>query len=156
MALDILLTGSSSGVYVSNIYRNNAGTANTPPGAPGSLNSSINGGGQVNLSWNPPSPLTYTTPYTALTYNLRVGTAPGLGDILGPMSCVGTCSTGTDGYRQIPAMGASNHGLSATLNLPPGTYYWSVQAVDHTFTGSPWAIDGFFPSQGVNLPAVFR
>jgi hypothetical protein len=26
-------------------------------------------------------------------------------------------------------------------NLSPGTYYWSVQAVDTGFTGSPWAAE---------------
>jgi len=153
--LDILLTGHDGDGFQSNVYRNNVVTNNIPPGAPGGLKSSMDGQ-QVSLSWDPPSPLTYTTPFTSLTYNLRVGTASGLSDILAPMSCVGTCGTGPDGYRQVPAMGAANHGLSATLNLPPGTYYWSVQAIDHTFTGSPWAVEGVFPSQEVNLPVVYR
>jgi hypothetical protein len=72
------------------------------------------------------------------------------------MSCVGTCGTSADGYRQIPAMGVANHDLTATLNLSLGTYYWSVQAVDHTFAGSPWAVEGFFPVQVVNLALVNR
>ena len=88
--------------------------------------------------------MTYTTPYTSLTYNLRVGTSPGQNDVLAPMSCIGACGTSADGYRQIPMMGATNHGLTATLNLPYGFYHWSVQAVDHTFAGSPWADESSF------------
>ncbi len=91
------------------------------------------------------APFNYTTPYTGLSYNLRVGTRPGLSDILAPMSCAGTCGISGDGYRQILALGAAYQGLTAKLcNLPSGTYFWSVQAVDHTCAGSPWASEGSF------------
>ncbi len=61
------------------------------------------------------------------------------------MSCLGTCGSGGDGYRQIPAMGAANHGLTATLTISQsGIYYWSVQAIDTAFAGSSWAAEGTF------------
>jgi len=43
--------------------------------------------------------------------------------------------------------------LSATLNLPPGIYYWSVQAVDGAFAGSPFAQEEAFEvDAAVELP----
>jgi hypothetical protein len=138
--LDILLTGGGKSFKpLAFVYRNNSATANMPPGVPGGLLSRQISDHQVSLSWEAPTPNTYTTPYSGLTYNLRVGTSPGLSDTLTPMSCVGSCGISGDGYRQIPMMGAANHGLTATLELPYGEYYWSVQAVDHTFAGSPWS-----------------
>jgi hypothetical protein len=100
------------------------------------------------------------TAASGLTYSLRVGTGPGLSDILAPMSCIGACGGSRDGYRQVVAMGSANHGLTASLQkLAVGTYYWSVQAVDHTYAGSPWAAEGSFMIKPVNeyyLPVVFK
>lgn len=45
-------------------------------------------------------------------------------------------STGT---RMVARMGNVNHNTSWSLALPPGTYYWSVQAVDAAFAGGPFA-----------------
>ncbi len=142
--LDILLSGSGGFKSIASVFRNNTSPANRPPPAPSGLSSSVNGQ-QVTLSWAAPSPLAYTTPYSGLSYNLRVGSNPGLSDILAPMSCVGSCGSSGDGYRQISQLGAANQGLSATLqNLAAGSYYWSVQAIDHNFVGSPWATEGGF------------
>ena len=42
-------------------------------------------------------------------------------------------------------MGNSFHGLSATVkNLSPGTYYWTVQAIDTVFSGSSFANESSF------------
>ncbi len=49
-----------------------------------------------------------------------------------------------DGWRKLPARGVAQPGASTnewTLTLPAGTYYWSVQAVDSAFAGSPWALE---------------
>ncbi len=55
---------------------------------------------------------------------------PGMSIIGGP----------NDGRRLIPAMGNVQHNTSWMLKgLSPGDYYWSVQAVDTAFAGSPWA-----------------
>ncbi len=140
--LDILLTGHDGSKPIASLFRNNAASANTPPAAPTGLGSNVDGQ-QVELSWAAASD-SQTITATGLTYNLRVGTSPGLSDTLAPMSCLGTCGSGGDGYRQIPQMGAANHGLTATLTLPYGTYYWSVQAIDHNFSGSPWPSEDNF------------
>ena len=39
--------------------------------------------------------------------------------------------------------------LSHTVRLPVGTYYWSVQAVDGAFTGSPFATEQIVATPGV-------
>ena len=46
----------------------------------------------------------------------------------------------TTGLRRIPALGNAQKRLSWRVKgLGPGAYYWSVQAVDTAFAGSPWA-----------------
>lgn len=46
----------------------------------------------------------------------------------------------------MPAFGNAGHSLTARLgHLKPGTnYFWSVQAVDTAFAGSPFAAEGTF------------
>jgi len=48
------------------------------------------------------------------------------------------------GWRRLPARGVAQPGASVnewTLNLPAGTYYWSVQAVDTALAGGAWAAE---------------
>ena len=90
------------------------------------------------LSWSAPPP-TATTPITGLTYNLYVGTTPGGVDVVAPMAFT-TTNPFTSGLRLLPALGNAQPRLSTTLKgLAEGTHYWSVQAVEHTFGGSPFA-----------------
>lgn len=61
-----------------------------------------------------------------LTYALRIGTAPGLGDVLRPASL-------PDGRRKVIGDGEMGTALSTLFNaatLKPGKYYISVQAID--------------------------
>jgi len=45
----------------------------------------------------------------------------------------------------VPQMGAARNGASTFYELPAGrTYYWSVQAVDNSFAGSPFAVEQQF------------
>ncbi len=134
--LDILLTGQdTSRQHITKIYQNNTAGDNTTPTAPTGLNASINGT-SATLSWNPATDA--QTPQKGLTYNLRVGTTPGGSEIMSPMS-------NADGTRLVAQMGNVNHNTDWTLNnLKPGTYYWSVQAIDTAFEGSPFASQGSF------------
>jgi hypothetical protein len=54
--------------------------------------------------------------------------------------------SGTNGYRQLAALGNTGHRLGAHLgSLKPGTnYFWSVQAVDTAFAGSAFSAEGNF------------
>jgi len=134
--LDILLSGSSLEGYVSKVYRNNITTVNSAPAAPASL-VAIARGDSVVLSWN--KAFDNQTAQNALTYNLRMGTAPGGVQKISPMA------NATTGLRKLPQLGNTNHKNSWTIkNLPPGTYYWSVQALDNSFAGSAFAQERTF------------
>ncbi|NES07447.1 MAG: hypothetical protein F6K22_34425, partial [Okeania sp. SIO2F4] len=87
-------------------YRNDANIANTPPTAPTNLTSIIEGR-ETNLTWDAATDA--QTPTPGLNYNLRVGTTSGASNI---------------------AAGEIDSNTSWKLNLQPGTYYWSVQAID--------------------------
>jgi hypothetical protein len=65
---------------------------------------------------------------------------------MGGSQIVSPMSITTTGYRTIPAIGNAGSILTKTLNnLQPGTtYYWSVQAIDTAFAGSPFATESSF------------
>ncbi len=128
--LDVLVAGDSLGVSVTKLYRNNATATNSAPAAPTGLVASAPLG-EVTLSWTAATDA--QTPAAGLTYNLRVGTTPGGSEVSSPMAA-------DSGYRRLPAMGNLQLGTTAALgSLPPGTYYWSVQAIDSAFAGSVFA-----------------
>lgn len=150
--LDILLTGTNgSNSTIARVYRNNTTIANTAPTAPADLNASVSGNA-VTFNWNKATDS--QTAQNALTYNLRIGNTPGGAQILSPMSNTATA------YRKVPQLGNTNHRNSWTIkNLSPGTYYWSVQAIDNAFAGSAFAPEQSFtivspPTLTVTLPAA--
>ena len=140
-SLDISLTGEDSqGHGIVGIWQNQALVLNAPPTAPTGLRAAASGA-SVILSWDPATDS--KTPAGGLSYNLRVGTTPGGGDIISPMST-------PNGHRLLLARGNVEHRLSRTLPLAPGkTIYWSVQAVDTSFAGSAFA-----PEQQATLSTV--
>jgi hypothetical protein len=74
-----------------------------------------------------------------LTYNVRVGRAPGTQDVLSALSDPVT------GFRRVVAPG--NAGLELILHLRglwPGRYFWSVQAVDDSMAGGLFAPEASF------------
>jgi hypothetical protein len=118
------------------VYRNNSAVPNTLPSAPAALAANVSGS-DVTFSWSAASDNETLTP--ALTYNLRVGTAPDTDDVMPAHAVIGGA---TDGERLVPAMGNVQHNTSWTVkSLAAGTYYWSVQAVDTAFAGSTWAAE---------------
>jgi len=136
--LDLALIGDQGDpdYATTRIYNNISTTGNTAPGAPTNLSAQVTGT-TVSLSWDKTTDI--ETPQDALTYNLRIGTSAGGFDIVSPMADPGS------GYRRIPAHGVCNHLNSREIiNLSPGTYYWSVQAIDNGFTGSAFATEGSF------------
>ena len=110
--------------------------ANAPPMAPGRLQATLQDHA-VTLSWEGASDA--LTPAPGLTYNLRVGTTPGGSEVVSPMAVPET------GHRLLPGLGNAGHNTWWTLRrLPPGTYYWSVQAIDTSFKGSLFAPEASF------------
>ncbi|MCE9581451.1 MAG: FG-GAP-like repeat-containing protein [Planctomycetes bacterium] len=133
--LDIAITGVANGAaIVGKIYRNNIIASNSGPSSAGSP-SAATGAGFVNLSWSAASD--DHTPAAGLSYNLRVGTSPGGSEVFVPMADSGS------GLARLPRRGPTQ-GTSATLFLPSGTYYWSVQAVDSSWAGGAWTAEGTF------------
>lgn len=150
--LDIALVGSG----VTKIFRNDTAVpANSPPNPPQFFNATPTTNAMV-FTW---TAATDANQSGGLSYNLRVGTTPGGVDVVGPMADPAT------GFRRIPALGNAGVILSKPLtHLKPGTYYWSVQSIDHNFAGSQFATESSFtisaatfttqPSSQTNAPGT--
>jgi hypothetical protein len=144
--LDILLTGTDGvaaiGIQTSfprsqtMLFRNNCNLSNTPPAAPTAL-VSMRSNNIVSLTWAK-STDSQTTNSNGLKYQLRVGTSPGGIEIESPESDLGS------GFRRIVQFGDASTNRWLSTNLPPGNYYWSVQAIDTAFAGSPFSAEANF------------
>ncbi|MFX0200229.1 MAG: FG-GAP repeat domain-containing protein, partial [Candidatus Hodarchaeota archaeon] len=156
--LDILLAGSTMSIgsiksaesSTSKIFRNNITIPNNIPTMPTILTSSVRND-SVTLSWN--ESIDAETNSISLTYNLRVGVTPGSMEVISPMS------DGESGYRRIPYSGNTNHNNAWTIkNLLGGNYFWSVQAIDHAFAGSIFAMEATFsvPAEGSRPPDIIK
>ncbi|MCF6269927.1 MAG: T9SS type A sorting domain-containing protein [Melioribacteraceae bacterium] len=127
--LDLAVIGYTGSVDKTIIYENFRNTSNTAPNAPSNLATSVNDN-TITFSWDKATDA--QTSQNALTYNLVVGTTDGGSDVFSGMV------NATSGYRRIPTQGNTGHTNSWTLNnLTNGqSYYWKVQTIDNTFTGS--------------------
>ena len=75
-----------------------------------------------------------------LTYEVRIGTAPGKGDVLFAPSLA-------DGRRRVVADGAMGTQLQTFFNIakhPEGKYYVAVQAIDAGGLGGPWSDEAIY------------
>lgn len=136
--LDIALAGEqANNTPILRLYQNLDPTPNTTPAAPQNLQALVSGF-EVNLTWSPPAGID-PTQVNGLTYNVYLGTTSGAIDLISPLAKVPA------GYRRIVKSGMQSQSLTLPLNdLPGGTYYWSVQAVDQDFEGSPFAAESSF------------
>lgn len=106
--LDILLAGIADGSsYVCRVNRTDGDRFNEAPAAPTSLTAEP-GVGMATLSRTAPTDT--ATPTDGLSYNLRVGTARGGSDVVGPMSL-------DDGFRMVAQRGLVQ-GTNWTLTAP--------------------------------------
>ena len=131
--LDIFTTGGQ----LTTFWTNNVALHRDFPQPPLNLAANFTALDAVTLSWQTPS----NTPPTGrgLSYNLRVGRTPGGVDVVSPMADAAT------GRRLIQTLGnAGTARLVKLNNLPPGNYYWSMQSIGQSFTGSPFAVEGTF------------
>lgn len=129
--MDFALSGSLE----LSIWRNSGLASNAPPAAPAGLSATVSGTTAV-LKWSPP--IDDYTPAAGLSYNVRIGTAPGASDIASAPAL-------PNGRLLVPQMGTARNGLATFHQLTTGqTYYWSVQAVDTGFRGSPFAAEQQF------------
>jgi hypothetical protein len=145
--LDVLITGlSGTGVYTG-IYSNACLTSNTPPAAPTAL-SETTSQNSVFFRWNRSTG--DVTPAKGMSYNIRIGTFPGGGNVVSPMSHF-------SGSRLLTHIGNANSDSVFTLSNPKkGTYYWSVQAIDNGFAASVFAAERSFTySQSVQASQLY-
>ncbi|MCD4769748.1 MAG: FG-GAP-like repeat-containing protein, partial [Bacteroidales bacterium] len=134
--LDLLVTGADTYPGFTKIYRNDQIVMNSPPSTPVGITTQPVNDGAI-LSWSPSND--NQTPVASISYNVRVGTSLGANDVLSSMSAFPT------GYRELARRG--NAGLDTNFyigNLPLGTYYWSVQAVDNSYIGSAFSVEDVF------------
>jgi PKD repeat protein len=134
--LDILLTGETgSGERIAKIFRNEGAIANQTPSKPTNLQA-IAVGKTVALSWDVTTDA--ETPSMGLSYNIYVGTATDNFQIATPHADT------TSGLRSIAKRGLIQTNSITLKNLNGGTYYWSVQAIDKSFSGSEFAEQSSF------------
>jgi hypothetical protein len=70
-----------------------------------------------------------------LSYNVRLGRTPNGNEVVSSLSDAST------GRRWVVAQGNAFLSLQRVIrSLAPGTYYWSVQAIDNSFAGGPFAL----------------
>lgn len=104
---------------------------NSRPSVPVGLK--VRGAGGIHeFSWLPAMDLNQSH---ALTYNLRVGTYPGGDDVVSSRSL-------PDGTRLVADRGNVGWRAAADLDLSrvrAPFLYWSVQAIDHSLAGGPFA-----------------
>ncbi len=134
--LDAFITGQIDDIErVAKLYNNTTATPNIAPAAPAGLTHEI-GTNYLKLSWGQGSD--GQTPQAALSYNLRLGTTPGGNEIVAPHAL-------ETGWRQVAGTGNVQQKRSWIIKpLAPGTYYWSVQSIDHGFMGSAFAYEQSF------------
>lgn len=114
-------------------------TLNQRPSAPGKPTVSYDAQtGLLTVTW--PEAKDAETSSVDLTYELRIGTATGLGDIVMAQSLA-------DGRRRVSRNGANGYGCQAvyrTASWPAGKIYISVQAVDANYLGSEFSEEAVF------------
>lgn len=148
--VDVLIFGQNlGGDYLSLVYQNDAHDnsyhSNEAPSEAQNLTVD-NLGNEVLLNWSAASD--DYTPENSLSYNVRVGTTPGGDEII-------HCMSDSDGSLLLPGMGNANQSLSLQLtHLPVGTYYWSVQTIDHQYHASAFTDEQSFSitATGIDHP----
>lgn len=146
--LDIAFTGEMNSGGFTYIYSNNSEEKNTKPFPPQNLTSQMNGD-QVELSWSSASD--HETVQNSLTYNIKLISAFE-GTVISPNT------VHIDSAKMLLSdFGNSGYGIRhLIIGLLPGTYYWSVQAVDNGFLASEFApidtfdVEGEWPVPVVN------
>jgi len=131
--------------YEGKIYLNNECKKNTPPSAPTNITATMVGN-TLKLSWDRAFDLEQGQ--NGLSYNFYVGSASGKDDIV--------CSNSNlkNGYRKIVEYGnASLDTFAIVTNLPNGTYYFGVQAIDNSFVGGNFSIEKSFKVEGIIINA---
>ncbi|MES2389689.1 MAG: FG-GAP-like repeat-containing protein [Bacteroidota bacterium] len=125
--------GTSAGAN-SHLYKPSGFAVNTVPGTPNGLSVNVTGH-SVDLNWNKPSDA--QTASAGLAYSLKVGTS-------GNKNKLVSGNANASGYRQIAALGKFSNATASLSDVPPGTYAWSVRAVDNSLAAGSFSTEGSF------------
>ncbi len=155
--LDFLLSGEGASGPIVELYKNNVSSSNQAPPVPTQLDTSYtyaDSGSYVveyaTLTWLKPQDNKRKTPQSALTFNVMVGTQADSFNLISPLS------DPNSGKRLLPTGGnaeRNNKYIFRTNNLPNGTYYWKVQALDNLFAASAFA-SGVFTIHRPSAPKL--
>lgn len=116
--IDFLINGRTQ------YFQNIVSVVNQRPNKITNATAVIEGNG-VRFQW---SATDDKTPSAGLTYNLRIGTSPGVSNIL-------SAHSNTSGILKMLKPGNMGTCTSVFYQLPKGTYYWNIQAIDNSFKG---------------------
>ena len=130
--LDLIILKSQN---QNKLYRNTTGTPNTPPTAPGNLNSNVDGS-DVFLSWGFASDEQQNR--RSLSYDIWVWKKEDPSQIIAAPYAL------EDGQRKIARRGLIQGTEWFLKGLEEGEYCWKIQAVDHSFAGSPFSEENCF------------
>lgn len=130
--LDVFAMGFDDSGLFAKLYRNKTNTVNAAPAVPATA-ADPTSDDSVTLSWSASSDA------GTVSYNVFIGTSKTGQNILASNSILG------NGFHTLNAYGNAGYTTSMTLHdLPQGKYYWSVQAIDHSFAASAFApLDSF-------------
>lgn len=129
--LDILLTGTTGNTFITKIYKNLTANANTIPSVPTDLKETVNGN-SVTFNWNRATDK--ETSQNGLSYNMIIQSILNGKIIKSPMSNHG------NGKRKVMRLGnVGQMNAWSIKDMPAGIYSWSIQAIDQSFAGSPFA-----------------
>ena len=150
--IDLAVAGNrlsgSTFLYTTKIYCNESpANLNTRPAAPTDLRATRDCS-SLTLAWNAASDA--QTPAAGLSYNIRIGSAPGGCDLFSGMA------DSSSGLRRLPAIGNAQKRLSWTIEMPPALSqcYWSVQAIDTAYAGSAWAAESVVTLGDTTPPSI--
>lgn len=147
--LDLLVTGEREDFQpFIGVWNNPYTPANTPPSPPPAASLRVSGSVSqqsafLTFEWGQGSDA--TTPAAALTYNVRIGTSPGAGDLFSGNAAADRSRTLFPAHGQMQ----TQFRLSTGMIRPGIKYFWSVQSVDAGYAVSPW-VDGQTVIYGFN------
>jgi hypothetical protein len=130
--IDLAASGFSAVGTFTRVLGNTGGIANDDPEAPVGLQV-FSSPGSALILWEPAADL--ETAQEGLTYNLRIGVTTSSADYFYSMAA-------SSGRRRIAWRGPIPHNpvfCSAWIDLPPGGYFVSVQAIDSGMRGGAWS-----------------
>ena len=130
--LDLISAGSDAAFAPLTVVNDNLEAQFNPNRAPDvpTTPTAQDSAATVTLSWGA-SADDGAPPPESLTYNVRLGTSAGAGDVVSGNAPLGL---GNIGHRRFHRLGG----------LPSGTYFWSVQAIDQGFVRSDWTTSAQF------------